>query len=243
LKILWGEAKLCAALPDRRGVALRDLQPTSRTRLDYRHNSKKGQAWNKCALLTRGKPSNRRKLRILLHSFPAGFTSQACNSPPLIWPDTGSGGFFDRTRRLCSLARAKGSAVFSPNTGWRVEASQRRRYERGALALGGSRLKSRDEQFCSDLRSLVCYATTNGIRNWGAADDSKAMTYLSRHERRTKAMAEVLAIIAGAYPELAPDRPDSDREAEEWLWEIASGFCAALDRYAARTMQVKREHY
>jgi hypothetical protein len=114
LKILWGEAKLCAALPDRRGVALRDLQPTSRTRLDYRHNSKKGQAWNKCALLTRGKPSNRRKLRILLHSFPAGFTSQACNSPPLIWPDTGSGGFFDRTRRLCSLARAKGSAVFSP---------------------------------------------------------------------------------------------------------------------------------
>ena len=115
LKLLWGEAKLCAALPDRRGVALRDLQPTSRTRLDYRHNSKKGQARNKCALLTRGKPSNRRKLRILLHSFPAGFTSQACNSSPLIWPDTGSGGFFDRTRGLCSQARAKGSAVFSPN--------------------------------------------------------------------------------------------------------------------------------
>jgi hypothetical protein len=77
----------------------------------------------------------------------------------------------------------------------------------------------------------------------GAADDSKAMTHSSRRERRTKAIAEVLAMIADAYPELAPDRPDSDREAEEWLWEIASGFCAALDRYAARTMQVKREHY
>jgi hypothetical protein len=64
-----------------------------------------------------------------------------------------------------------------------------------------------------------------------------------RVERRTKAIAEVLAMITDAYPELAPDRPDYGREAEEWLWEIASGFCAALDRYAARTMQVKREHY
>ena len=73
--------------------------------------------------------------------------------------------------------------------------------------------------------------------------NAKAMTYLSLRERRTKAIAEVLAIIAGAYPELAPDRPDSDREAEEWLWDIASGYCAALDRYAARTMQVKREHH
>jgi len=69
------------------------------------------------------------------------------------------------------------------------------------------------------------------------------MTHLSRRERGTKAIAEVLARIADAYPELAPDRPDFDREAEEWLWEIASGFCAALDPYAARTMQVKREHY
>ena len=69
------------------------------------------------------------------------------------------------------------------------------------------------------------------------------MIHSSRRDRKTKAIAEVLAMIADAYPELAPDRPRSDREAEEWLWEIASGFCAALDRYAARTMQVKREHY
>jgi hypothetical protein len=56
------------------------------------------------------------------------------------------------------------------------------------------------------------------------------MTRSSRRERRTKAIAEVLAMITDAYPVLAPVRPDSDREAEEWLWEIASGFCAALDR-------------
>jgi hypothetical protein len=73
--------------------------------------------------------------------------------------------------------------------------------------------------------------------------NAKAMTHLSRRERRTKAIAEVLAIIADAYPELAPDRPDFDREAEEWLGEIASGFCATLDSYAARTMQVEREHH
>ena len=60
------------------------------------------------------------------------------------------------------------------------------------------------------------------------------MTHSSRRERRTKAIAEVLAMIADAHLELAPDRPDSDREAEEWLWEIATGFCAALDRYAER---------
>jgi len=54
----------------------------------------------------------------------------------------------------------------------------------------------------------------------GAADDSKAskaMTHSSRRERRTKAIAEVLAMIDDAHPELAPDRPDSDREADEWL--------------------------
>jgi len=32
-----------------------------------------------------------------------------------------------------------------------------------ALTLGGSRLKLLHEQFCSDLRSLVCYALTMAI--------------------------------------------------------------------------------
>ncbi len=52
------------------------------------------------------------------------------------------------------------------------------------------------------------------------------MTHSSRRERRTKAIAEVLVMIDDAHPELAPDRPDSDREADEWLWDIATGFCA-----------------
>jgi len=77
----------------------------------------------------------------------------------------------------------------------------------------------------------------------GAADDSKAMTHSSRRERRTKAIAEVLAMIADAYPELAPDRPDSDREADEWLWDIATGFCAALDRYAGRAARMNRQNH
>jgi hypothetical protein len=69
----------------------------------------------------------------------------------------------------------------------------------------------------------------------GAADDSKAskaMTRSSRRERRTKAIAEVLAMIDDAHPELARDRPDS--ETDEWLWDFATGFCAALDRYPER---------
>jgi hypothetical protein len=46
-------------------------------------------------------------------------------------------------------------------------------------------------------------------------------------------------MIADAHPELAPDRPRSDREADEWLGDIATGFCAALDRYA----QIKKENH
>ncbi len=67
------------------------------------------------------------------------------------------------------------------------------------------------------------------------------MTRSSRRERRTKAIAEVLAMIDDAHPELAPDRPDSDREADEWLWDIATGFCTVLDRYAERAARMNRQ--
>jgi len=67
------------------------------------------------------------------------------------------------------------------------------------------------------------------------------MTHSSHRDRRIKAIAEVLAMIADAYPELPPNRPSYDREADEWLWEIATGFCAALDRYAEHRMRIKRE--
>jgi hypothetical protein len=37
-----------------------------------------------------------------------------------------------------------------------------------------------------------------------------------------------LAMVADAHPELEPHRPRSVRETDEWLWERATEFCAAL---------------
>jgi hypothetical protein len=69
------------------------------------------------------------------------------------------------------------------------------------------------------------------------------MIHSSRRDRKTKAIAEVLAMIADAHPKLVLDRPQPVRESDEWLWENATEFCAALDRYGARAMQVKRENH
>ena len=63
----------------------------------------------------------------------------------------------------------------------------------------------------------------------------KAMIHSSRRDRKTKAIAEVLAMIADAHPPLAPLRPCPVLEIEEWLWESATEFCAA---YAERAMQI-----
>jgi len=60
------------------------------------------------------------------------------------------------------------------------------------------------------------------------------MIHSSRRERKTKAIAEVLAMIVDAHAEPAPPHPHPYREADEWLWESATEFCAALERYAAR---------
>ena len=65
------------------------------------------------------------------------------------------------------------------------------------------------------------------------------MIHSSRRDRKTKAIAEALAMIADAHPELDPHRPRPVRETDEWLWESATEFCAALDRYAGRTMEIK----
>ena len=40
-------------------------------------------------------------------------------------------------------------------------------------------------------------------------------------------------------PELAPHHPRPVRETDECLWERATEFCAALDRYAGRALQMK----
>ncbi|PNE10652.1 MAG: hypothetical protein CR217_13075 [Beijerinckiaceae bacterium] len=69
---------------------------------------------------------------------------------------------------------------------------------------------------------------------------AQAMILSSRRDRKTKAFAEALAMIADAHPELDPHRPRPVRETDEWLWERATEFCAALDHYAGRTMEIKR---
>jgi hypothetical protein len=48
------------------------------------------------------------------------------------------------------------------------------------------------------------------------------MIHSSRRDRKTKAIAEVLAMIADAHPPLAPLRPCPVLETEEWLWESAT---------------------
>jgi hypothetical protein len=68
------------------------------------------------------------------------------------------------------------------------------------------------------------------------------MIHSSRRDRKTKVIAEVLAMIANAHSELAPHRPRPVHETDEWLWESATEFCAALDRYAGRAMEIKRKN-
>ncbi len=71
----------------------------------------------------------------------------------------------------------------------------------------------------------------------------KAMIRSSRRDRKTKAIAEVLAMIADADPELSPHHPSPVYGTDEWLWENATAFCAALDRFAGPAMHTKRENH
>ena len=72
----------------------------------------------------------------------------------------------------------------------------------------------------------------------------KAMIHSSRRDRKTKAIAEVLAMIADAHPEPAPHGPHRVPETDEWLWGSATEFCAALEKYyAGHAMQIKRGHH
>jgi hypothetical protein len=72
----------------------------------------------------------------------------------------------------------------------------------------------------------------------------KAMIHSSRRDRKAKAIAEVLAMIADAYPPLAPHRPRPVLETEEWLFESATEFIEALEKYyAERATQIKRKNH
>src|ERR1700730_12395612 len=70
----------------------------------------------------------------------------------------------------------------------------------------------------------------------------KAMIRASHRDRKGKAIAEVLAMIYDASPPLAPRRPRPVHETDEWLWESHTEFCAAMDRYAEHSMEIKREN-
>jgi hypothetical protein len=65
------------------------------------------------------------------------------------------------------------------------------------------------------------------------------MFRLSRRDRKAKAVAEVLAMIADERP-LTPNWPRPALDAEEALLETVTEFCAALELYAARTAQAKK---
>ena len=45
--------------------------------------------------------------------------------------------------------------------------------------------------------------------------------------------------LTGVLCVINPHRPRPVRETDEWLWESAVEFCAALDHYAGRTMEIK----
>jgi hypothetical protein len=71
----------------------------------------------------------------------------------------------------------------------------------------------------------------------------KAMIHSSHRDRKTKAIAEALAMIADAHPELDPHRPRPVLETEEWLFS-ATEFIEALEKYyAERATQIKRKNH
>jgi hypothetical protein len=69
------------------------------------------------------------------------------------------------------------------------------------------------------------------------------MIHSSREKPQAKAIAEILAMIADSHSDHVVHYPRPVRETDEWLWESATEFCAALDRYAGRAMRSKRPNY
>jgi hypothetical protein len=70
------------------------------------------------------------------------------------------------------------------------------------------------------------------------------MIHSSRRDLKSKAIAEVLAIIADAHPPITPHRPRPALQTEEWLFESATEFIEALEKYyAERVTRIKRENH
>jgi hypothetical protein len=70
------------------------------------------------------------------------------------------------------------------------------------------------------------------------------MIHSLRRDRKAKAIGEVQAMIDDAYPPLAPHRPRPVLETEEWLFESATEFIEALEKYCAEGVtQIKRKNH
>jgi hypothetical protein len=70
------------------------------------------------------------------------------------------------------------------------------------------------------------------------------MIHSSRRDRKAKAIAEVLAMIADAHPQITPHRPHPVLETKEWLFESAAEFIEALGEYYAKhATQIKRKKH
>jgi hypothetical protein len=71
----------------------------------------------------------------------------------------------------------------------------------------------------------------------------KAMIHSSHRDRKAKAIAEVLAMIPDVHPELVPHQPCPVLDKEEWLFESATEFIEAREKYyAERATQKTKNH-
>jgi hypothetical protein len=70
------------------------------------------------------------------------------------------------------------------------------------------------------------------------------MSHSSRRDRKTKVFAEVLAMTTNAHSPPAPHQPRPIFEEDEWLFECATEFCTALEKFAKRcATQINKENH
>lgn len=70
------------------------------------------------------------------------------------------------------------------------------------------------------------------------------MIHSSHRDRKAKAMAEVLALIAETQPLFESRQPQAHRESQDWQLESATEFILALEKYyAGRARQMKRKNH
>lgn len=66
------------------------------------------------------------------------------------------------------------------------------------------------------------------------------MSPSTRRDRKTKALAEMLAMMVESHPQSAIRRSTPADETDEGIWEAVTEFCTALDCYAGRAKNIKR---